>query len=130
MSLFGGLFNVAFFQITVYQEIALSVFMYQWGSFRLGLVDADNRRLGYPDYGQFVIIKGFQSGTRSHQCQNTFTTVAHQAIGQHRLVFEVGIDAKIVSARHICSAEHFMQAGVASVEIGHIAKLKTGTIMW
>ncbi len=107
------------------QEVPWSVGLHQRGIGCHGGVDAEQGRLGCPDDRHLIVADRQYLSPHPDQRHDGLTAVTHEAVGQHGLVLDVGIDAEAVE-RHVCRRQHGRQPFPQRSEI---AQRETGTGM-
>ena len=97
--------GVAALHRTLDQPVAVGRRVDQGRIRRTGLVQAAHRRQRLVADRQVFVSKRRHRLTRAYQGDHGVAAVAHDLLGQHRLVAQVGIDADAVR-RHVGGAEH------------------------
>ena len=80
--------------------VALGLLVDQAGIRRAGLVEAAHRRKRLVADRKILVADGRHGRARAHQRHYRVSPVAHDSLGQHRLVPQVGVDADAVR-RHV-----------------------------
>ena len=100
-----GFVRLAALHAALQQQIARLVGLHQR---RIGChrgIEADNRRLRRPGDRHVVVADRQHDVALADQGDDGLAAIAHLAVGQHRLVLDVGIDAETVR-RHVGRRQH------------------------
>ena len=89
----------------IQQKVCRLVGLHQKRVGRGRTVNAEHRRLGCPGDRHLFIADGKDLGALAHQRHHRLAAVAHLAVGEHRLVLDVGVDAEAVE-RHVGGGQH------------------------
>ena len=98
------------------QEIARLVGLHQGRIGRHRGIEADDRRLRRPGDRHFLVADRQHDVALADQGDDGLAAIAHLAVGQHRLVLDVGIDAETVR-RHVGRRQHRGEAPAQRLEI-------------
>jgi hypothetical protein len=93
------------------------------GERRRGAVDRRQRR---PNDRQVRSVDGLYGLAAADQGEDRLAAMADMALGEHRLVLEIGIDAEGILARHILGGENALDAGMAGEKGRKIADGEAG----
>jgi len=84
-------------------------------------LDADDGFPHLPGNRDLAIGQRFDRRGVADQREHRLATEAHETVGEHRLILDIGIDAETVGARDISSREDFHETGIFGVQRGKIA---------
>ncbi len=84
-------------------------------------VKSEHRRLGRPGDRHLLVADREHRGALADQRDDRLAAIAHLAVGQHRLVLDVGIDAEAVEG-HVGGRQH---GGQAPAERPQVPQLET-----
>jgi len=110
------------------QLVALDLIVNSGRRLRAGLIQAIYRRLRLVVNGQIFVADSRHRLARADQRHHGVAPVAHDALGQHRLVAKVGVDAHAVGG-HVRGGEHPFHAGPGIGRSREIAEHDPGRIM-
>ncbi len=108
--------GIAVADAAVKQQVAGLVRLHQRRIRPGGGVDAEQRRLRRPDDRHFVVADREHRLPLADQRHHGLAAIAHQPVGQHRLILHVGIDAVAVE-RNILCRQHRSQAPAQRAEV-------------
>ena len=121
----GGL-RVAVADEAAGENIVRLVFVNYGRAFGQRRRDAVDRRQRVPNDRQVGSVDGLYRLAAADQGEDRLAAMAHMALGKHRLVLEIGIDAEGILARHILGGENALDAGMAGEKGRKIADGETG----
>jgi hypothetical protein len=111
-----GFVRLAAFHAALQQEIARLVGLDQGRIGRHRGIEADNRRLRRPGDRHVFIADRQHEVALADQGDDGLAAIAHLAVGQHRLVLDVGIDAETVR-RHVVRGQHRGEPPAQRIEV-------------
>ena len=112
--------DVAALNAAIGQDVAGTVRMQLDRALDFRRVDARYRRQRLIGNRHFGIVDCRQDCRGPDERNDRLAAIAHDAVRQHRLILDVGIDAVAV-VRHVGGGQHG-EAGISRRQVGHIAR--------
>ncbi len=109
--------EVARLNAAAHQHVVRVIFVKAPCARRHGRGNAGERRLGLPADRHLLVGDGGDRCGVAHECHNRLAAEAHAALGQHRLVLDVGIDAEAVLPGDVLGGEHAHEARMPASQL-------------